>query len=155
MDQMIPVTHVRNDVQWSGSAALITPEPWMQDALCAQTDPETFFPEKGGKGADDARKICGACEVRDECLAFALRTRQEEGVWGGKSPRQRRRMLALPENDQSQRTGLDGLTVEQRRVAVRDGLARGWTDKQIALQIGCTLRTVERVRTDLTPRGAA
>lgn len=88
MDQMIPVTHVRNDVQWSGAAALITPEPWMQDALCAQTDPEIFFPEKGGKGADDARKVCGGCDVRTDCLDFALRTGQDEGVWGGKSARQ-------------------------------------------------------------------
>ena len=35
MDQMIPVTHVRLHAQWTGVGALITPEPWAQDALCA------------------------------------------------------------------------------------------------------------------------
>lgn len=157
MDQMIPVTHVRNAVQWSGAAALITPEPWVQDALCTQVDPELFFPEKGGKGADEARKVCGACDVVAECLAFALRTREEEGVWGGKSPRQRRKLLRLPEPEERV-IGRDGLTVEQRRDAVRDGHGRGWTDNQTALHIGCNLRTVQRIRAELgldTQVGAA
>ena len=39
------------------------PLSWQTDALCAQTDPEAFFPEKGGS-TRDAKRICASCEVR-------------------------------------------------------------------------------------------
>ena len=44
---------------------------WQERALCAQTDPEAFFPEKGGS-TREAKRICQSCEVRDECLEYAL-----------------------------------------------------------------------------------
>lgn len=90
-DQLIPVTHVRPAVPWTGAAALVDPQPWMQDALCAQTDPDMFFPQKGGS-TKPAKKICRNCDVVAECLAFALRTGQTEGIWGGKSTRELRKM---------------------------------------------------------------
>ncbi|QRN80660.1 MAG: WhiB family transcriptional regulator, partial [Nocardiopsis sp. BM-2018] len=40
---------------------------WQERALCAQTDPEAFFPEKGGS-TREAKKVCQSCEVRAECL---------------------------------------------------------------------------------------
>jgi len=91
MDQMIPVTHVQPHVPWSGTASLITPEPWVQDALCAQVDADLFFPEKG-YSPEPARRVCLACPVMDDCLAFALRTGQTTGVWAGKTGKQLRRM---------------------------------------------------------------
>lgn len=75
---------------WSGEASLIRPEPWMQDAACAQTDPELFFPSKGEVPvADQARAVCAGCPVADQCLTFALRTEQRHGIWGGLTTRQR------------------------------------------------------------------
>ena len=65
---------------------------WQERALCAQTDPESFFPEKGGS-TREAKKVCLACEVRSECLEYALAHRIEHGVWGGASERERRRIL--------------------------------------------------------------
>lgn len=62
---------------------------WQRDALCAQTDPELFFPEKG-MPAHKARTVCMACEVRPQCLEFALTTGQVYGVWGGYTEQQRR-----------------------------------------------------------------
>jgi WhiB family transcriptional regulator, redox-sensing transcriptional regulator len=47
------------------------PDEWQDRALCAQTDPEAFFPEKGGS-TREAKKICLGCEVRHECLDYAL-----------------------------------------------------------------------------------
>lgn len=64
---------------------------WQVDALCAQTDPEAFFPEKGGS-TRDAKKVCAACTVRDECLAYALEKDERFGIWGGLSERERRRL---------------------------------------------------------------
>ncbi|WP_323802184.1 WhiB family transcriptional regulator [Mycobacterium sp.] len=72
------------------------PEPapadqWQDRALCAQTDPEAFFPEKGGS-TREAKKICLGCEVRHECLEYALAHDERFGIWGGLSERERRRL---------------------------------------------------------------
>lgn len=67
------------------------PLAWQSDSLCAQTDPEAFFPEKGGS-TRDAKKICAACEVRTECLEYALGNDERFGIWGGLSERERRKL---------------------------------------------------------------
>ena len=64
---------------------------WQERALCAQTDPEAFFPEKGGS-TREAKKVCRACEVRAECLEYALAHDERFGIWGGMSERERRRL---------------------------------------------------------------
>jgi len=73
----------------------ITPETaddqWQDRALCAQTDPEAFFPEKGGS-TREAKRICQGCEVRSECLDYALAHDERFGIWGGLSERERRRL---------------------------------------------------------------
>jgi len=67
------------------------PLAWQTDALCAQTDPEAFFPEKGGS-TRDAKKICTTCEVKAQCLDYALHNDERFGIWGGLSERERRRL---------------------------------------------------------------
>jgi WhiB family redox-sensing transcriptional regulator len=73
------------------------PEPdseenqWQDRALCAQTDPEAFFPEKGGS-TREAKRICLGCEVKDRCLDYALAHDERFGIWGGLSERERRRL---------------------------------------------------------------
>jgi WhiB family redox-sensing transcriptional regulator len=69
----------------------ITDEEWQERALCAQTDPEAFFPEKGGS-TREAKRICLGCEVRDACLDYALAHDERFGIWGGLSERERRRL---------------------------------------------------------------
>jgi len=64
---------------------------WQERALCAQTDPEAFFPEKGGS-TREAKRVCLACEVRAECLEYALANDERFGIWGGLSERERRRV---------------------------------------------------------------
>ena len=64
---------------------------WQERALCAQTDPEAFFPEKGGS-TREAKRVCMACEVRAECLEYALAHDERFGIWGGLSERERRRV---------------------------------------------------------------
>ncbi len=64
---------------------------WQERALCAQTDPEAFFPEKGGS-TREAKRICSGCEVRSECLEYALEKDERFGIWGGMSERERRRL---------------------------------------------------------------
>ncbi len=61
---------------------------WQERALCAQTDPEAFFPEKGGS-TREAKKVCLSCVVRGECLEYALQNDERFGIWGGLSERER------------------------------------------------------------------
>lgn len=66
-------------------------EQWRDRGLCAQTDPEAFFPEKGGS-TREAKRICLGCEVKNECLEYALANDERFGIWGGLSERERRRL---------------------------------------------------------------
>jgi hypothetical protein len=58
-----------------------------------QTDPEAFFVDKGGS-VRPSKKVCAACPVTADCLEYALGNRDEFGVWGGTTGRQRRVILA-------------------------------------------------------------
>ncbi|HWC23313.1 MAG TPA: WhiB family transcriptional regulator [Flexivirga sp.] len=64
---------------------------WQERALCAQTDPEAFFPEKGGS-TREAKKVCIGCDVKSECLEYALAHDERFGIWGGLSERERRKL---------------------------------------------------------------
>lgn len=64
---------------------------WQDSANCATTDPELFVLDSGGSTIA-AKKICGACDVREQCLQFAIDKHIYIGIWGGLSPVQRRAM---------------------------------------------------------------
>ena len=69
---------------------------WRDYAACLTEDPELFFPI-GTTGPallqeKEAKAICGACEVKDACLSWALHTGQDAGVWGGLGEDERRSM---------------------------------------------------------------
>lgn len=66
---------------------------WFEQANCASTDPELFFPEKGGRSTA-ARAICSRCEVITECGQRADDMGEEFGIWGGRSRRDRRETRA-------------------------------------------------------------
>lgn len=74
-----------------GAADEETALGWQERALCAQTDPEAFFPEKGGS-TREAKKVCLGCDVRSECLEYALANDERFGIWGGLSERERRKL---------------------------------------------------------------
>ena len=75
------------------TAGLAAWENWRAAAACRSVDPDLFFPVSDyGKGLDQvtaAKAICAGCRVRRQCLAFALRTRQVHGIWGGLTERER------------------------------------------------------------------
>lgn len=82
---------------------LETPD-WHDLAQCIGTDQTVFFPESSGFGKGHAYKnpkivleniaksICRVCVVSDECLEYALETNQSDGIWGGKTPEERKRI---------------------------------------------------------------
>lgn len=68
-----------------------TDADWRQDAACRDADTSIFFPEED-ESPEAALEYCARCPVREECLEFALVTRQDEGVWGGLTGTERRRL---------------------------------------------------------------
>ena len=67
---------------------------WRHHAICRDEDPELFFPI-GNTGPailqiEEAKQVCRRCEVREQCLAWALEAGQDHGVWGGLSEDERR-----------------------------------------------------------------
>jgi WhiB family redox-sensing transcriptional regulator len=68
-----------------------TPE-WMSLAACKGEDTQVFFP-RGGFGAKAAIKFCGKCPVANDCLEYAVDNEILNGVWGGKSERERMRII--------------------------------------------------------------
>lgn len=68
-------------------------QDWRDRAICAQTDPELWFPDKGGSPRQ-AKQVCADCPVRWECLAHALSHNERWGVWGGFTVEERERMRA-------------------------------------------------------------
>ncbi|AOT26042.1 WhiB family transcription factor [Mycobacterium phage Kersh] len=87
------------DLSFMLAAAVEDKHAWRDLARCAEVDPEVFFPEKGGS-AKPAKRICSRCEVADECLEWALANRENYGVFGGLSERERRPLLKANGEDQ-------------------------------------------------------
>jgi WhiB family redox-sensing transcriptional regulator len=69
------------------------PPVWVSRAACAGRDPEAFFPKKGGS-TQFPKSVCRRCPVRQKCLDYALDNREQFGIWGGLSERERRRLRA-------------------------------------------------------------
>lgn len=63
---------------------------WMDQARCAEVDPELFMPDRGGDPRR-AKAVCNSCEVHDICLDYAL-NRTVHGIWGGLTERERLRL---------------------------------------------------------------
>lgn len=66
-------------------------ESWQLYANCLGVDPDLFFPERGAS-TKEAKAVCRACVVREECLEYALDNSEKFGIWGGLSERERRRL---------------------------------------------------------------
>lgn len=69
----------------------IVRDEWLTSAACRRTDPDVLFAP--GAAQHDAKTVCKDCAVRTECLADALDNREEFGVWGGMTERERRALL--------------------------------------------------------------
>jgi len=67
-------------------------QPWRQYARCLGADPDVFYPGADDP-ADEAKAICMICPVREPCLEYAITAREKDGIWGGATARERRRMI--------------------------------------------------------------
>lgn len=68
-------------------------EDWREDAACTGSDADLFFPiGEDEEAATAAKAVCEVCPVREACLGYALSTNQTEGIWGGLTGPERRRL---------------------------------------------------------------
>ena len=102
---------------------------WWFAGLCAQTDPEVFFPEKGGS-VREAKAVCAGCPVRAQCLEHALAHDERFGVWGGTSERERRRLKAT-----AARGGTASCPVARRTGGPAPGSAPGQVDEVVVARL--------------------
>jgi WhiB family transcriptional regulator, redox-sensing transcriptional regulator len=65
---------------------------WRQHAACRGLEPEVFYPVTDEQ-TEEAKAVCRECPVREPCLEYALTNRERDGVWGGATERERRRMI--------------------------------------------------------------
>jgi WhiB family redox-sensing transcriptional regulator len=65
---------------------------WRELGACKGLDPSIFYPDDDSD-ALDAKAVCAVCGVRVACLEYALQSREKQGVWGGATERERRRMV--------------------------------------------------------------
>lgn len=109
----------------------MTPDPhWRDDALCRETDATLFFPTKGDPLVE-ARRLCGMCPVRDDCLEDALRQRDYFGFRGGLSGQQRRRLAS-------------GRERPNPKAEIVRLYTRRWTPRAIGLRLGMNEAVVYR-----------
>jgi WhiB family redox-sensing transcriptional regulator len=102
---------------------------WMLHSLCRGADTREFFPSNG-LGVEAAQRICRTCPVQEPCLEYALTHRIEQGVWGGASERERRRILR-----RRRREGVvTGESVE-RAVSERDVTERGVAESAVVEEL--------------------
>jgi WhiB family transcriptional regulator, redox-sensing transcriptional regulator len=85
--------------QWAGRIARAADHlDWRHRAACRGVDPELFFPiGTVGPAAlqiEQAKQVCQQCCVRAHCLAWALQSEQEFGIWGGTSEDERLALLS-------------------------------------------------------------
>jgi WhiB family transcriptional regulator, redox-sensing transcriptional regulator len=104
----------RRQVGEAWTTWLVTRGQWRSVAACRSADPDLFFPiSDSGPALEQAAKakaICAGCRVRPECLAFALRTGQVHGIWGGTTEHERTavRLRALSEQPVTEKPCLGG-----------------------------------------------
>ena len=68
---------------------------WRAASACLNTDPDVFFPVAVGTAASKlvarALRVCDGCPVRQQCLDYAMRSGEKDGIWGGTTPEERTR----------------------------------------------------------------
>mgnify|MGYP001133972254 CR=1 FL=1 len=155
---------VRASVPWSThSPGTSAPQPpaWIARGECRHVDPEVFFPPKG-HSPREAKQVCMSCPVRAECLEWALSTRQEHGISGGMTAREREDLLngAEPKKPAQQTTrpftdaekSRGRAAINAKQTAKRDArveeyfdlLSLGYSKREARDRLGITERTACR-----------
>lgn len=120
---------------------------WQESALCSQVDPEAFFPERG-RSPSEAKRVCESCDVREQCLKYALANNERFGVWGGLTTHQRdqlRRSGEYPKRQERSSNRVTGAVKKARDRKILRMVANDVPPKIIAAEFGISQRSVHRL----------
>lgn len=132
--------------------------PGLSAPACRDADPALFFPAYGvplsHAQITAAKELCAGCPVREECLAMAVRSDEGDGIWGGTTPLERRRMrLQLARMRQGADlaravvSGEEPQVLQAQRPAVVHSLFRmGWNAERIGCALAMTSSQVAQAR---------
>jgi WhiB family transcriptional regulator, redox-sensing transcriptional regulator len=116
MDVVTPAEATTADTASTTTRNGVIDMSWRYRAACRTAEPDLFFPIGTGQAALDqlaeAKSICRGCPVVNECLAWALKTGQNSGVWGGMSEDERR---WLQQNPRPSRRGARAVLLVKRQ----------------------------------------
>jgi len=132
------------------------PTDWQWHAACADVDPGLFFPTGSTRQiaaqTEAAKRVCAGCPVRAECLAWAVETRQDAGVWGGLTKTERRDLLRRRTPHTREVFIEKALYSKPKRPAVAQVLDRywrvvelrqaGWGRRRLAEDLGVSAESV-------------
>ncbi|MFD7840598.1 WhiB family transcriptional regulator [Streptomyces sp. NPDC059761] len=132
--------------------------PGLSAPACRNADPALFFPAYGVPLSEPqitaAKELCATCPVREECLAIAVRSDESDGIWGGTTPLERRRMrLQLARMEQGTElaravvSGEEPDVLQALRPAVVHSLLRmGWNAERIGAALKMSSGQVQTAR---------
>lgn len=121
--------------------------PWQSQAACAGVDPDLFYPDRG-ESTDEAKAVCGACDVRETCLEYALTNRERFGIWGGASENERR---VLRRARHASERGTSPVVIPQ--ITDRFRMRPWWTVPQLCAALGFSNGAVTRAINTLATQG--
>lgn len=133
---------------------------WRTHAACQTADPDLFFPTgdlaAARIAAEHAKRICRACPVTQQCLAWALKTRQDAGVWGGMDERERRNLhrRQVRSGRSTDMSAVDHILLH-RLDEYRQLVAQGLRPGEIARRMATNVQTVNNVRSALAQQRMA
>ncbi|MFF4006555.1 WhiB family transcriptional regulator [Streptomyces sp. NPDC001717] len=148
------VQHGRSEIERGVSAAA----PELSAPACRNADPGLFFPAYGRQLRHSqviaAKELCTGCPVQEECLAMAVHADESDGIWGGTTPVERRRMRSqLARMQCGAELARSVVREEDPRVplAERPGvvhnlLRMGWNAERIRQTLKLTADQVEEAR---------
>jgi WhiB family redox-sensing transcriptional regulator len=139
----VPTYTTGGDPVRDGLLDLFGEVAWQDRGLCAQTDPEAFFPVKG-QPATEAKRVCASCEVKAECLEWALEYRQTFGVWGGLTPTERKKL--------QRKRSASVSPAAAATTAMEEVIRLGMKTVDIEKRFGVSERTVYRTRERLADK---
>lgn len=119
---------------------------------CAGTNPDRFFPDPADHAAiTAAQTICAACTVRPGCLEYALHHHITDGIWGGKSERERRTIRSA--RAKARGGGRGGPPVIRPKVTGLFRVRPCWTIPQLTVASGCSSAGTNRAVLVLAAEG--
>lgn len=122
---------------------------WRYSAACAEVDPELFFPARAENRplaqVAEAKKVCAGCPVSQQCLDWALETRQDTGVWGGLSENERRLLHRRARRYDTREPGVPEQIIQHRLDEFQAAVAAGGGVGSVARALGTNVQTVNTV----------